>query len=124
MFIETNVNPYGENLDDCLIRAITLGTGKDYYDVMDGLIEIADNNGWEIDEMRTGWKYLVDNGWEACELANPTTVKQYASMFTDPRIVVVKGHATFTKDGNIYDTWSPARYRVNYVFRKKEAKDE
>lgn len=118
MFIECNANPYGVNIDDCLIRAITLGTGKDYMDVMDGLIDIADANGWEIDETRTGWQYLVNNGYECCELEGRCTVKQYAEQITEPRIVVVKGHATFTKEGNIYDTWNPSRYKVKYVFRR------
>lgn len=118
MFIEYNANPYGVNIDDCLIRAITLGTGKDYMDVMDGLIEIADANGWEIDETRTGWQYLVNNGYECCELEGRWTVKQYAEQITEPSIVVVNRHATFTKDGNTFDTWNPNRYKVKYAFRK------
>lgn len=118
MFIEYNANPYKVNIDDCLIRAITLGTGNDYMDVMDGLIEIADANGWEIDEMRTGWQYLTNNGWQCCELEGRYTVKQYAEQITEPRIVVVNGHATFTKDGNTFDTWNTNRYKVKYAFRK------
>lgn len=118
MFVEYNANPYGDNIDDCIIRAITKATGKNYFDVMDGLIDIADTNGWEIDETRTGWKYLTSIGWECCELEGRYTVKQYAEQIQEPRIVVVKGHATFTKDGNIYDTWNPSRYKVKYTFRK------
>ena len=49
-FIEYNANPYGKYIDDCLIRAITKATGKDYMEVMDGLIAVADSKGWEIDE--------------------------------------------------------------------------
>lgn len=118
MFIEYNANPYGANIDDCLIRAITKATGKDYMDVMDGLIEVADSNGWEIDETRTGWKYLTSIGWECCKLEGRWTVKQYAEQIQDPRIVFVRGHATYIEGGNIYDTWSPARYKVKYTFRK------
>lgn len=118
MFIEYNANPYKVNIDDCLIRAITLGTGNDYMDVMDGLIEIADANGWEIDEMRTGWQYLISNGWECCELEWGCTVKQYTKIITEPRIVIVNGHATYTEGGNVYDTWNCNRYKVQRVFRK------
>lgn len=119
MFIEYNAHPYGVNIDDCAIRAITCATGKDYFDVMDGLIDAADEHDWAIDELRTINKYLISIGWEFCELEGyKPTVKQFATEITDPRIVIVNGHATFTENGNTYDTWNPNRYRVNYVFRK------
>lgn len=119
MFIETNANPYNKCIGDCAIRAITLATGKDYFDVMDGLIDVADEHDWAIDELRTINKYLVSIGWEFCELEGyKPTVKQFAEAIADPRIVIVNGHATFTKNGNTYDTWNPNRYRVNYVYRK------
>lgn len=117
-FIEYNANPYNKNVDDCIIRAITKATGKDYMDVMDGLIAVADSKGWEIDELRTMWKYLTSNGWECCELDGRWTVKQYAEQATEPSIVVVNNHATYVEYGNIYDTWNPSRYKVKRVFRK------
>lgn len=119
MFIEKNANPYNKYIDDCAIRAITLATKKDYFDVMDGLIDVGDENDWAIDELRTINKYLLSIGWEFCELEGyKPTVKQFAEAITDPRIVIVNGHATFTENGNTYDTWNPNRYRVNYVYRK------
>lgn len=120
MFIKTNTNPYDKNIDDCAIRAITLATKKDYMDVMDGLIAVADDHDWEIDELRTVNTYLVSIGWEFCELECRCTVKQFATAITDPRIVIVNGHATFTKDGNTYDTWNCNRYHVKYTYRKCE----
>lgn len=121
MFIETNANPYGKHIDDCAIRAITLATCKDYFDVMDGLIEVADTIGkeeWSIDEIRCISKYLTSIGWECCEPTTYMTVKQFAQQFTDPRIVIVRGHATFTCDTNTYDTWNCNKYKVHYSFRK------
>lgn len=118
MFIECNANPYNVNIDDCLIRAITLATGKDYQDVFDELCYIADEKGWDIDEFRTAVVYLHDLGWEACELSTSVTVKQFSNEIHEPRIIIVREHATFTKGGNVYDTWNPNRYKVQYVFRK------
>lgn len=119
MFIKKNANPYNKYIDDCAIRAITLATKKDYMNVMDGLIAVADEHNWEIDELRTINKYLTSIGWEFCELeGHKPTVKQFATAITDPRIVIVNGHATFTKNGNTYDTWNCNRYRVSYVYRK------
>lgn len=117
-FIEYNTNPYGVNIDDCIIRAITCATGKDYFDVMDGLIDVADEHDWEIDELRTMNVYLMSIGWEHCELEEPMTVKQFSEAITDPRILVVNGHATCTKNGNTYDTWNCNRYKVKHIYRK------
>lgn len=120
MFIETNPNPYNVNIDDCLLRAITLVTGKQYFDVLDGMIEVADSNDWNIDELRTAIKYLSGIGWVFCELGNKLTVKQYSEHVKEPRILIVNGHATFSKDGNVYDTWNCNRYKVKYVFKKED----
>lgn len=119
MFVEYNANPYGANIDDCIIRAITKGTGRNYFDVMDGLIDIADSNdGWEIDDIRTANKYLISNGWEFCLLDGRCTVKQFSEQITDPRLIVVNGHMTYSEGGNVYDTWNCNRYKVKYVYRK------
>ena len=109
MFIEHNENPYNKNMDDCLIRAIAKGTGKPYMEIMDELIDVAD---------AMGWQYLISNGWECCELEWGCTVKQYTKIITEPRIVIVNGHATYTEGGNVYDTWNCNRYKVQRVFRK------
>lgn len=118
MFVEYNANPYGVNIDDCIIRAITKATGKDYFDVMDGLIDVADNNDWDIDELRTMIAYLSDIGWEWCDIEGKWTVNQYAKEVKEPRILIVNNHATYTEGGNTYDTWNPNRYRIKYLFRK------
>lgn len=119
MFIEYNANPYGKNIDDCMIRAITRATGKDYMEVFDGLCEVADSKGWEIDETRTGWLYLTSNEWECCEVEGRWTVNQYSKSITDPRLVIVNGHMTYCEGGNVFDTWNCLRYRVKRVFRKR-----
>lgn len=118
MFIECNVNPYGKNMEDCLIRAITKATDKDYMEVMDGLIAVADEHEWEIDETRTGAVYLKSIGWDLFEPSRRVTVNQFSKLVTDPRVVFVRGHATYTEGGNIYDTWNCSRYKVNYIFAK------
>lgn len=119
MFIEYNANPYGKNIGDCIIRAITKATDKPYMEVFDGLCEVADkHDGWDIDELRTMNVYLLSIGWQYCELNCKPTVKQFSEQITEPRILVVNGHATCTMDGNVYDTWNCNRYRVTHVFRK------
>lgn len=118
-FIEYNANPYGANIDDCICRAITNATGKPYMEVFDGLCAVADDNdGWDIDELRTAWTYLMSIGWECCEIEGRWTVKQYTEHVTEPRLIVVNGHMTYSEGGNVYDTWNCNRYKVSRVFRK------
>lgn len=122
MFIEKNANPWGVNEEDCMIRAITLATGKDYMEVHDDMLQLAYDKDWDITELRTGWTYLVNNGYEALDFDEcKCTVKQYATEMKEPRVVVVKGHMTFTEKGNIYDTWNCSKYRVKYAFRKSNS---
>jgi hypothetical protein len=120
MFVKCNTNPWNKCIDDCGIRAIAKATGKDYFDVMDGLIAVADSHDdWDIDELRTINEYMLSIGWEAAEPTNRVTVKQFAEQVTDPRVVIVKGHGTCTMNGNTYDTWNCNRYRVKWVYRKR-----
>lgn len=119
MFIKYNANPFGANIDDCIIRAIAKATGKPYLEIFDVLCQIADNHDdWDLDDMRTMTAYLRSINWELYELVCKVTVKQFAEAIREPHIVIVNGHATFTENGNVYDTWNPNRYKVKYVFRK------
>ena len=88
MFIEYNANPFGAYIGDCIIRAITKATGKNYMDVMDGLIDVADARDWEIDEIRTMNVYLLSIGWEYCEInCSPTVfIKLYSQNILLPPI--------------------------------------
>lgn len=118
-FIEYNANPYGANIDDCICRAITKATGKSYMEVFDGLIAVADDNdGWDIDELRTAWTYLNSIGWECCDVGGRWTVKQYTEQVKEPRLLVVNGHMTYSEGGNVFDTWNPNRFKIRHVFRK------
>ena len=119
MFIQRNANPWDMNWEDCMIRAISLALHKPYMEVHDDMLQLAYDKDWKITELRTGWTYIVNNGYEACDVGDyKRTVKQYATDITEPRIVVVNGHMTYCEGGDWFDTWNPARYKVNYVFRK------
>ena len=119
MFIECNMNPWQKCMDDCTIRAISKATGKDYFDVMDGLIDVADSHDdWDIDEIRTIDAYMLSIGWKPVVPSTRTTVKQLAEQTTDPRVVLVNGHATCTMNGNTYDSWNCNRYHVIWAYKK------
>lgn len=116
MFKYLNRNPYGANIDDCVIRAISLALDLDYMQVFDDLCQIADELGSEVDRSDVFIKYLKSKNWECYEPRFDMTVKKLTDLSDDPALIVVNGHMTFVKDGNTYDTWNPNRYKVKYLF--------
>lgn len=119
MFIEHNENPYGANIDDCVIRAITFALNIDYWDVFDELCNINDTiypnlniNSFPVFDM-----YLKRHGLECREFNTKLTVKQFSDGFDEGIVLVlVNGHMTVVKDGNIYDTWNPSRYKCQFCW--------
>lgn len=119
MFIEYNANPFKANIDDCLTRSISLALDMDYMDVFDGLIKIVDEQGWELDEMRTGMQFLFDHGWKYVEPISKITVSKLSKKIKSPMVAICKGHATYLDGkGNILDTWNSGQYKVTYGFMK------
>lgn len=116
MFKYLNRNPYGANIDDCVIRAISLALDIDYMQVFDDLCKIADELDSEVDRSDVFIKYLKSKNWEYYEPKLDMTVKKLTDLSNDPALIVVNGHMTFVKDGNTYDTWNPNRYKVKYLF--------
>lgn len=119
MFIEHNENPYGDNIDDCVIRAITFALNNDYWDVFDDLCYINDTYYAEL-EMNTFPvfnAYLKSKGLECREFNTKLTVKQFSDGFDEGTVLVlVNGHMTVVKDGDIYDTWNPSSYKCQFCW--------
>lgn len=118
MFIEHNQNPYGANIDDCVIRAISFALDASYQDVFDGLCELADKLGKDIDQYCVFKKFLDNHGYECREVITKNiTVKQLSKYCKGHTVIVlVNGHLTCIKDGNVYDTWNPSRYKVQLLW--------
>lgn len=116
MFKYLNRNPYRANIDDCVIRAISLALDIDYMQVFDDLCKIADEIDSDVDRSDVFIKYLKSKNWGYYEPKFDMTVKKMTDLSDDPAILVVNGHMTFIKDGNTYDTWNCNRYKVKYLF--------
>lgn len=63
MFKYLNRNPYGANIDDCVIRAISLALDIDYMQVFDDLCKLADEMDSDIDRSDVFIKYLKSKNW-------------------------------------------------------------
>ena len=125
-FKEYNANPNGENIDDCVIRAISLVLHMDYWDVFDSLCEYADKSktGMEINSLGIFVAWLRDKGWEFRELTNKMTVNQFCKQRQEngdngEYLGLVNGHMTAIINGQYWDTWNCGRYRLNFIFIKE-----
>ena len=122
MYIQYNGNPCGINTGDCVIRAISIVTGKTWYQVYAGLcvqgrFECGFGNFNEV------WSnYLLYLGFERHGLPyNPAyKVSDFAADHPDGAYILGTGsHAVAVVDGNIIDSWNSSNEIPKYYFVKE-----
>ena len=110
MFIKYNANPVGRRTSDCVIRAISVLTGKTWDETY---IEIF-NWGFMLKDMPSVnnlWgSYLRFNGFERINLPDTCpdcyTVRQFCYDYPEGKYMLATGtHVIAVIDGNYYDTW-------------------
>lgn len=123
MFVKLNLNPYGKNRGDCVIRAITLALNYNWFMVHDELSFLSrkmgdmpsSNDVWKTYLERLGYKeVLTENTCPDC-----LTVERFARShpkgryilstceYTKARdnLIVTGTHVVALIDGNWYDSW-------------------
>lgn len=58
-----NANPKNRICGDCVVRAISVATGKSWDDVLDGLHDIAKKHKLMTNDVKCYEKYLMSLGW-------------------------------------------------------------
>lgn len=127
MFKEYNANPNGDNIDDCVVRAISKVLDMDYWDVFDELCKEMDKrNADDINQASVFVPWLNDRGWECREVTDKITVNQFCKSIekcADKKdfraLLLVNGHMTAVIGSDNYDTWNPTRFKINFVFVQK-----
>lgn len=122
MFIKLNLNPFGLDTGDCVIRAITLALNYNWFMVHDELSFLSRKMG-DMPSSNRVWKtYLTGKGYKE-EMAQNTcpnclTVKQFCKThpkghfvlsvceYTRARenLIVTGTHVVAVIDGDYYDT--------------------
>lgn len=124
-FKEYNANPYGESIDDCVIRAISLVLHKDYWSVFDALCEYAGDDR-EPNQGNVFLPWLVNQGYEVREFNEKITVSRFLNELNEmdgaedmDMLLLVNGHLTAIMGGVCYDTWDCGRYRAQLMIVKE-----
>lgn len=121
MWIKVNANPANKRVGDCVVRAISIATGKPWVDVYDDLYRVGR---YEFNMMSSNdvWgKYLYWMGFEPFILPDAcpecVTVREFARHFPIGTYIVGTGsHAVAIIDGNWLDTWNSADAVPEYFF--------
>ena len=110
MFYEYNANPYKNDIEDCVIRALSVLTNRDWEEVYDELSDLARDNGLLFSNVRFVENYLDNRYKRECHYSK--TVGEFAKEFPYGKYAItMNGHITALVDGVIIDSFDP-RNRV------------
>lgn len=105
-----NPNPQGKEVDDCVIRALSVATGEKWYDIFDDIASLARSEA-NMPSANAVWDdWLADRGWIKHEiprhLPKDYNVIDFCRNHPYGRFVLgLKGHVVAVIDGRYYDTW-------------------
>ena len=102
-----NINPNGEEIGDCVTRAIALATGMNYFDVAEDLIMSADILGCDALYLCC-YTHLLDDIYNFPQVeCEGYTVGEFADLHPIGRYIVrMDSHLSCIIDNCIYDIWN------------------
>lgn len=101
-----NVNPLGEEEQDCVCRAISLATGYDYYEIADKLYLTAEL--FDCDELCVCcYRHLLDYVFDFPKVrCQGLTVEEFLDEHPyGTYILRMNGHCTCIINGRLFDTY-------------------
>lgn len=123
-FINYNANPKGKKTTDCVVRALTKATGKDYKEVYLELVDLSLQTGYFINEKRLEDKFLENNGFVKMKQPKKWDNTKYLAGEIDKLasgtiIIRVAHHLTCVKDNVLYDIWDCRKKCISNYYIKK-----
>ena len=123
-YVYYNPNPNGKNVGDCVIRAISKATNKDWESVYTGICV----TGYSMCDMPSAncvWgAYLRGNGFVRDVVPNECpecySVADFAREHPQGTyILALTGHVVCVKDGDWYDSWDSGDKIPMYYWKKR-----
>ena len=108
MYKYYNANPYGNNIDDCVVRSLSVLTDKSWEQVYDELSDLSGDVGLLFSNVAFVEDYLDDRYPRECHYAK--TIGEFANEHPEGRYAVTTdGHITAILEGGIIiDTFNPS----------------
>lgn len=119
MFVFYNPNPKNKSASDCVIRALSVVTGKSWDDVYLDVI----TQGYidkEMPSVNSVWgNCLKSIGYRQYFMPREVTIKEFCKIFKRGEFVIGTGsHAVAVIDGDYYDTSDTGSEIVAYYWTK------
>ena len=124
MWIFANPNPCRAEEPDCVVRAISLATGKTWHEVHCGLCRLSMER-CTMPSVNWLWElYLRGHGFEKFLLPDTCpdclTVREFCRRYPEGTYIIGTGtHAVTVIDGDWLDVWDSGDETPTYYFRKK-----
>jgi hypothetical protein len=118
MYTSYNANPDGNNVGDCVIRAISTALGQSWDRTFRDICLV----GRIMRNMPSGnsvWQEYLDlRGWRRFDGGN-VTVREFCREFPHGTYVLgLDGHVVCVKDGELLDTWDSGECEILYVWER------
>lgn len=108
MFQYYNANPRQRHIDDCVVRALSILTGKSWNEVYDELSDLSNEEAFMFDSVEFVEDYLDDRYLRECHYSK--TLDEFVKEFPYGKYAVtMNNHITAVIDGIIYDTFDPSK---------------
>lgn len=117
-FVYLNVNPLGLIEQDCVVRAISLGTGKDYQTVIDLLVQTGYEHKCET-LCVCCYSNLIENHFKfkRVEVENQTA-KELAKIHPYGIFLIrMSGHLSCMINGKVMDIWDCSEEPITDCWR-------
>ena len=125
MWKQVNLNPRGKQVGDCTVRAISLATGKDWYDTYFGMAlqGAIMCNMPSANSVTTA--FLKNNGFRRRTIPDDCpdfyTIEDFCKDHPQGVYVIGTGsHLTTVIDGTLFDSWNSLAETPVYYFEKSE----
>lgn len=124
MWVYANPNPCRSEEPDCVVRAISIATGRSWYETHRDLCFLSREK-CTMPSVNWLWGlYLRDHGFsrfllpEAC--GECVSVRRFCDHFPDGVYVIGTGtHAVAVIDGDYYDAWDSGDEIPSYFYKKR-----
>ncbi len=104
------MNPYNRNIEDCVIRSLSLLTDKEWDDTYRELAYYSSLDGYMTDNVEFVEDYLDDRYPRECHYSK--TIGEFANEYPYGKYAVsTDGHLTAIVNGYIMDTFDPS-YKI------------
>lgn len=108
MFRYYNANPYGNNIEDCVIRSLSVLTDRTWEEVYEELTNLSSDVGLLFSNVAFVEDYLDDRYNRECHYAK--TIGEFAKEHPYGKYAITtNGHISAIINGNIIDTFDPSK---------------